>query len=153
LAAELVRQPVAAIAANSTATLVAKRTATTIPIVFQSGVDPIEIGLVSSLARPEGNVTGVSFFASRLEAKKLELMHELMPPAALIAFLGNANNPQIERLEQDVQTAARVLARHILVIRVGKRADFQAAYATMMEQMHARSSLQVIHFLTARGKT
>jgi putative ABC transport system substrate-binding protein len=134
LAAELVRQPVAAIAANSVAALVAKRTTTTIPIVFQCGVDPIDIGLVSSLARPEGNVTGVSFFATRLEAKKLEVMHELIPPAALIAFLVNTNNPQIERLEHEVQTAAHVLGRRILVIRVGKQADFQAAYATMMEQ-------------------
>jgi ABC transporter substrate binding protein len=134
LVAELVRRPVAAIASNSVAALVAKTATTTIPIVFQSGVDPVGIGLVSSLGHPGGNVTGVSFFASTMEAKKLEIMHELMPPAALIGLLVNTNNPQLERLEHDVQTAGRVLGRRILIVRAGKQADFQAAFATLTDQ-------------------
>jgi ABC-type uncharacterized transport system substrate-binding protein len=134
LVAELVRRPVAAIASNSVAALVAKTATTTIPIVFQSGVDPVGIGLVSSLGHPGGNVTGVSFFASTMEAKKLEIMHELMPPAALIGLLVNTNNPQLERLEHDVQTAGRVLGRRILVVRTGKQADFQVAFDTLTEQ-------------------
>jgi putative tryptophan/tyrosine transport system substrate-binding protein len=134
LAAEFVRRPVAAIAANSVAALVAKRATTTIPIVFQSGVDPVELGLVSGLGHPGGNVTGVSYFASTMEAKKLEVLHELMPQAALIAILVNANNPQAERQVREVQTASRVLGRRILIVRASKPDDFQAAFATMTDQ-------------------
>ena len=79
LAAELLRRPVAAVAANSIAALSVKSLTTTVPIVFQSGIDPVAAGLVASLGHPGGNATGVSFFASTMEAKKLELLRELMP--------------------------------------------------------------------------
>ena len=79
LAAELLRRPVAAVAANSIAALSVKSLVATVPIVFQSGIDPVAAGLVASLGHPGGNATGVSFFASTMEAKKLELLRELMP--------------------------------------------------------------------------
>ena len=134
LAVELVRRPVVAIAANSVAALAAKAVTTTIPIIFQSGVNPLGVGLVSSLAHPGGNITGVSYFASALEAKKLEVMHELLPQADLIAALINANNPQAERQSQDLQTAGHVLGRRILVIRAISQDDFGAIFANMKEQ-------------------
>ena len=134
LATELVRRPVAAIAANSVAALAAKAVTTTIPIIFQSGVNPLGVGLVSSLAHPGGNITGVSYFASALEAKKLEVMHELLPQADLIAALINANNPQAERQSQDLQSAGHVLGRRILVIRAVSQDDFGPIFANMKEQ-------------------
>lgn len=134
LAAELVRRPVTAIAANSVAALAVKAATATIPIVFQSGVDPVGIGLVSSLGRPGGNATGVSYFASTLEAKKLEIVHELTPKAALIALLVNANNPQVDRQTNDVQIAGSTLGRRTLVIPVRDQADFEQAFTIMREQ-------------------
>jgi putative ABC transport system substrate-binding protein len=134
LAAELVRRPVTAIAANSVAAMAVKAATATIPIVFQSGVDPVAIGLVSSLGRPGGNATGVSYFASTLEAKKLEIMHELTPQAALIALLVNANNPQVERQTSDLQSAGSTLGRRTLVVPVGGQADFERAFTSMREQ-------------------
>ena len=110
LAADLIRRPVAAIAANSVAALSAKAATTTIPIVFQSGVDPVGLGLVSSLGHPGRNATGVSYFASTMEAKKLEVMHELISPERAIALLANANSPQVERQLQEVEAAGRTLA-------------------------------------------
>jgi putative ABC transport system substrate-binding protein len=134
LAAELIRRPVAAIAANSVAALRAKAATATIPIVFQSGVDPVAVGLVSSLGHPGRNVTGVSYFASVMEAKKLEVMHELVPQQATIAVLVNANNPQIERQRQEVEAAGRTLGRQVVVFSVASQADFEPAYSAMAEQ-------------------
>ena len=152
LAAELVQRPVAAIAANSVAALAVKAATATIPIVFQSGVDPVGIGLVSSLGRPGGNATGVSYFASTLEAKKLEIMHELMPQAALIALLVNANNPQVERQTNDVRTAGGTLGQRILVVPVRDQADFGPVFATMTEQGARALVIVGDPFLNSRRK-
>jgi putative ABC transport system substrate-binding protein len=117
LAAELVRRQVAVIFANNDPSTVAVRAATaTIPIVFISS-DPVQLGHVASLNRPGGNVTGVSILSARLEAKRLEFLHELSPKGAVIAVLINPNNPPAEGQLADVQAAASSLGREIQVLR------------------------------------
>jgi putative ABC transport system substrate-binding protein len=132
--ADLIRRPVAAIAANSIAALAAKAVTTTIPIVFQSGVDPVAIGLVASLGHPGGNATGVSYFASTLEAKKLEMLHEILPQTAAVALLVNARSPKAEDQSREIQVAGRILGRPILIFRVGDQIDFETAFAGIAQQ-------------------
>src|SRR3954452_961617 len=108
LAADLVGRKVDLIMTGSPpGALAAKSATSTIPIVFRSGADPIADGLVASLARPGGNLTGVSFIADELTAKRLELLSELVPRAGVIALLVNPNNPSADRIIRDVQEAAR----------------------------------------------
>jgi putative ABC transport system substrate-binding protein len=108
LAADLVGRKVDLIMANSPPSALAAKSATsTIPIVFRSGADPVGDGLVASLARPGGNLTGVSFVADELTAKRLELLSELVPRAGVIALLMNPNNATAERVIRDVREAAR----------------------------------------------
>jgi putative tryptophan/tyrosine transport system substrate-binding protein len=133
LAADLVRRGIAAIAANSVAAVAARAATSTIPIVFQSGIDPVVSGLVASLGHPGGNTTGVSFFASTLEVKKLEIVHELLPRDALIAVLVNPNNPQADVQADDMQAAAAMLKRPITVVKAGSEADINAAFAALKE--------------------
>ena len=116
LAADLIARKVAVIAAvagNNTA-LVAKTLTSTIPILFTSGVDPVKAGLVASLNRPEANVTGVSWFSAELGQKHIEVLHELVPKAELIALLLNPNNPEGAFYEQSAQNGARALGRRLL---------------------------------------
>jgi putative ABC transport system substrate-binding protein len=134
LAAELVRRQVALIAANSVSALVLKAATTTIPIVFQSGVDPVKIGLVASLGHPGGNVTGVSFFASTLEAKKLEVLHELVPRSEIIGALANPNNPEVEAQSDQILAASRVLGRRVLILRAGNERDLEAVFTELVKQ-------------------
>src|SRR5204862_396766 len=93
----------------------AKARATTIPIVFAIGADPVKVNLVASLNRPGGNVTGVTFFANTLVAKRLELLRELMPNARNIGFLVNPDNPNSKTDTEDVQAAARILGLELHV--------------------------------------
>jgi putative tryptophan/tyrosine transport system substrate-binding protein len=134
LAADLIRIPVAVIAANSVAALATRAATTTIPIVFQSGVDPLASGLVASLGHPGGNTTGVSFFASTLEVKKLEVVHELIPPAAVIAVLVNPNNPQAETQANELQAAGSMLRRQLMILKAGSEGDIDAAFAALAQQ-------------------
>jgi putative ABC transport system substrate-binding protein len=134
LAAELVRRPVAVIAANSVSAVAARAATTTIPIVFQSGIDPVVSGLVASLGRPGGNTTGVSFFASTLEVKKLELIHELIPEGATIAVLVNPNNPQADIQVRELEAAAGTLGRKIMILKPGSEAALDAAFATLTQE-------------------
>ena len=104
---DLIDRKVAVIAANSPSALAAKTATTTIPIVFTTGDDPVNLGLVASLSRPRGNVTGVTFFGGALVAKQLELLHELIPQATMISVLVNPSFPGAAFQLRDVQEAAR----------------------------------------------
>jgi ABC-type uncharacterized transport system substrate-binding protein len=111
LAADLVADPVAVIVALSPpAAAAAKAATTTIPIVFAMGADPVDLGFVSSLSRPGGNITGVTFVVNTLGAKRLEQLRELVPGATIIGFLMNPGNPSSESQTRDVQVAARAAA-------------------------------------------
>ena len=132
LAAELVRLKVAVIlAVGGTASAVAAKAATaTIPIAFANGGDPVKVGLVPSLNRPGGNVTGVSFFVTTLGAKRLEVLRELAPTAAAIGFLVNPTNPNIAAEADDVQEAARALNLQLHVENATNDQDIDAAFAS-----------------------
>jgi putative ABC transport system substrate-binding protein len=112
----------------------AKTATATIPIVFTTGDDPVKVGLVASLSRPAGNLTGVSVFAARLGSKRLELLHEMVPTASPIAVLVNPTNPDTEDEAKDIEEAARNLGIQILVVRAGKADGLDRAFATLMQQ-------------------
>jgi putative ABC transport system substrate-binding protein len=133
LAAELVHRNVALIAtAINAAALAAKATTTTIPIVFATGVDPVEIGLVASLNRPGGNVTGISFLSAELVEKRLALLHELVPAAARVAVLVNPTDPvRTESTTKDVEAAARTIGLQIRVLNASTSREIDAAFATL----------------------
>jgi putative tryptophan/tyrosine transport system substrate-binding protein len=134
LVADLVDRKVAVIAANSPSALAAKAATTTIPIVFQSGSDPVQLGLVASLNRPGDNVTGVSFFATVLEAKRLDLLHQLIPQATVIGLLVNPNFPGSAFQLRDVQDAARTLRHPIHVLYASTSNEINTAFAAIAQQ-------------------
>jgi putative ABC transport system substrate-binding protein len=135
LAAELVRRQVAVIAAASTYSAFAANAATTTtPIVFLVGEDPVRLGLVASLARPGGNLTGINNFAGELTVKRLELLREMVPGAARIAVLVNPANIAIETTLRDVQSAARVMGLQIQVLNASTSREIDAAFATFVRE-------------------
>ena len=135
LAAELVRRQVAVIAATSTYSAFAANAATTTtPIVFLVGEDPVRLGLVASLARPGGNLTGINNFAGELTVKRLELLREMVPGAARIAVLVNPANIAIETTLRDVQSAARVMGLQIQVLKASTSREIDAAFATFVRE-------------------
>jgi putative tryptophan/tyrosine transport system substrate-binding protein len=137
LAAELVHRKVAVIATPgaTVATLAAKAATDTIPIVFVAGGDPVELGLVRSINRPGGNLTGVAFLATEYAAKRLELLHELVPAAALIAVLVNpANLINAEVHKGKIQEAARVLGVRLLILNASSQSDIEAAFVTLVQE-------------------
>jgi len=131
---DLIRRPVAAIVGDAVAMLVAKAATTTIPIVFTAGGDPVREGLVASLNRPGGNVTGVHFFGGVLGAKRLELLRQLAPNAATIAMLVYPNTPNTEAERKDVQAAAQAIGQQLVVLDVTSDRDIDTAFATLVQR-------------------
>jgi putative tryptophan/tyrosine transport system substrate-binding protein len=135
LVADLVADPVAAILAlGPPAALAAKAATRNIPIVFAIGADPVRLGLVSSLNRPGGNITGVTFFINTLGAKRLELLRELMPSATIIGFVVNPSNPTSESQISDVQAAARAHGIELLILNAGSERDIDAAFTSFVQK-------------------
>jgi ABC-type uncharacterized transport system substrate-binding protein len=134
LAAHLVQAQVSAIITPGlTPTLAAKAATTTIPILFAVGTDPVQVGLVASLNRPGGNLTGVNQFNSELVAKGLSLLHELVPNATTIAFLENPNNPIDQLIERDVREAARVIGLQIQTLKASNVREIDAAFESLQQ--------------------
>jgi putative ABC transport system substrate-binding protein len=133
--ADLVQRKVAVIAATSTpAALAAKAATTTIPIVFETGSDPVQLGLVSSLNRPGGNVTGVTFLAQEVVPKSLELLRELLPTARVIALLVNPADPALaEANTSDALAAAHTLGLELHVLNASSERDFEGVFAKLIE--------------------
>jgi putative ABC transport system substrate-binding protein len=135
LATELVSRKVTVLYAVSNAAAYAAKAATlTIPIVFLSGGDPVEIGLVASLNRPEGNATGVTLFLNELAAKRLELLREALPSVAVIAFMVNPTNPRAKVNTSELQAAAQAARQNILIVNVSHESEFDAAFATLTQR-------------------
>ena len=143
LADDLVRRRVSVIAATSTpANLVAKAATSTIPIVFTAGGDPVQLGLVASLNQPGGNVTGVTQLAVELAPKRLEVLHELVPTASVIALLVNPNDPtQTETVSRETESAARRLGLQIHIVQASAERDLEGVFAIFPEM---RASALVI---------
>ena len=135
LAADLVRRQVAVIAATggNNSALVAKTTTSTIPIVFTSSDNPVERGLVASINRPGGNVTGVSWFDAELGPKRLGLLHELVPNVTIVALLINPNNPESVRQPAELQEAVRVIGLQLVVLTATNAGDIEAAFMAMVQ--------------------
>jgi ABC-type uncharacterized transport system substrate-binding protein len=134
LATDLVRRQVTVMAATSTpAALAAKAATSAIPIVFTTAADPVAVGLVDSLSRPSGNATGVNIYLSHLGAKRLELLRELVPNAAIIGMLVNPNFPDAESQSKDVKEAARTLGQQVHIVNANSEGDFNQAFATFIE--------------------
>jgi putative tryptophan/tyrosine transport system substrate-binding protein len=135
LAADLVRRQVAVIAATggNNSALVAMQATSTIPIVFTSSDNPIERGLVASINRPGGNVTGVSWFNAELGPKRLGLLHELVPNATIVALLINSNSPESVRQPAELQDAARAIGLQLVVLTATTTGEIDTAFTTMVQ--------------------
>ena len=134
LANELVQRSVSVLFASGNASaFAAKRATSIIPVVFAVGNDPVEMGLINSLSRPDGNVTGVSFFTT-LVGKRLELMRELTSPSATIAYLQDINNPAAEIEAKEFQTTARKIGQPVIIFKVKDGADIETAFVAAKDK-------------------
>jgi putative ABC transport system substrate-binding protein len=131
LVTDFIRRPVAVFVGNLAPALAAKAATTSVPIVFLEGGDPVKDGLVTSLNRPGGNVTGVTFLGGTLGAKRLELLRELVPKATTIAMLVNPNIANTEAERRDVLAAAKAVAQKLIVLDVGSIRDLETAFAEL----------------------
>jgi putative tryptophan/tyrosine transport system substrate-binding protein len=137
LALELVRRPVAVIASLGSAAqaVIARTTTTTIPIVFIVAEDPVRLGLVASLARPGGNMTGINMFNNEITAKRLELLHQLIPGAVRVAaFVNPTSGPSAETAARDVDAAARAMGLQVQIYRATTSREIDATFATFEDQ-------------------
>jgi putative ABC transport system substrate-binding protein len=151
LIADLVQHKVSVIAATGTnAAVAAKRATTTIPIVFEMGSDPVELGLVASLSHPGSNVTGVTNFTVDLGSKQLGLLRELVPGTTAIAALMNPNFAGAEKELGDVEAAARILGLQLIVLRAGTEREIETVFATIAQQGVHALLVGIDPFLTAQ---
>jgi putative tryptophan/tyrosine transport system substrate-binding protein len=151
LAANLVRRQVTVlVAGDGPSALAAKAATTAIPIVFNTGIDPIQVGLVPSLSHPGGNLTGFNLIAGPLPAKQLGILHELVPAAKTIAVLINPNNANAERDAATVQDAARTIGVQILVARAVAENDFETVFATLARERAGALLVNSDVFFTSR---
>jgi putative tryptophan/tyrosine transport system substrate-binding protein len=133
LAVDLVRRQVAVIVANPPSVLPAKAATTTIPIVFTTSLNPIEVGIVASLSRPGGNLTGITSLNVEVEPKRLELLHELVPTATVIGALVNPAGPNAEAQSKNLQAAARALGVQLHIFHASAERDFDAVFSNMAQ--------------------
>ena len=131
LVKDFIHRPVAVIAGNLDTALVAKAATTTVPIVFATGTDPVKDGLVTNLKQPGGNVTGVSFFAAAVGAKRLEQLRQLVPSATIIGVLETPDNTEDRK---DVEVAARAIGQQLIVLSATNAGEIQAAFATFAQR-------------------
>jgi putative ABC transport system substrate-binding protein len=151
LAAELVRRQVTVIAAPQAASALAvKALTTTIPTVFIAPEDPVKLGLVASLARPGGNLTGFNLFSGELSAKRLELLRAMVPGAARVAVLVNPTNPALETTVRDVEAAARAMGLQIQVFNASTSGEINAAFASFARERPDAVFVQLDVFLNSR---
>jgi ABC-type uncharacterized transport system substrate-binding protein len=153
LAAELVRRRdgAIAVAGGATAAFAAKAATTTIPVIFGVSDDPVRLGLVASLARPDGNLTGINFLSAELTAKRLELLRELAPRAVLVAVLVNpVNATNTETTLRDVEPAARAMGLQIQVLNASTSREINAAFATIARERPDALFLPIDAFFTSR---
>ena len=152
LAAELVALKVDLIAASGgdASSRAAKDATSTIPIVFNSGDDPVATGLVASLARPGGNLTGISFLVVELHPKRLELLSDLVPQARVIGLLVNPDSPQTERVLRGMQEAARAKGIQLLVVKASTGSEIDAAFAALSQQAPGALVVQADPFFNSR---
>jgi putative tryptophan/tyrosine transport system substrate-binding protein len=152
LAAELVRRHVVVIVANTPGNLAAKAATSTISIVFTTGGDPVQMGLVASLNRPGGNVTGVTQLASEVVGKRLEVAHEMVPTATVIAVLLNPTNPYAEAQLRDLQAAARTLGLQLHVLNASVERDLDTVFASLVQRVAGALVINNDPFFESRSK-
>ena len=153
LAADLVRRPVnVLVATGGTASAIAAKPIipAMIPLVFAMGGDPVELGIVSSLARPGGNATGVSFLVNALAAKQIQLLQELAPRAAVIGFLVNPNSPNLASEMKEAQSAVAAFGHKLVVVKVSTESEFDQAFGTLVQARVAALFVEVDAFFTDR---
>jgi putative ABC transport system substrate-binding protein len=154
LAADLVRRQVAVIASigGTPAALAAKAATTTIPIVFQLGIDPVAVGLVTSLSRPGANLTGVTSLGAELAPKQLEVLHELIPAATSLALLVNPATPVAATVARSVQVAASTLGMELHVLHASADRDFDAMFTTLARLGAGGLVISTDSFFNSRGE-
>ena len=152
LAAELVRRPVGVLVTTGgeAAALAAKAATRTIPIVFSVGRDPVKLGLVASYNRPGGNITGVNILAATLEAKRIELLHDLLPQATALGLVVHPDNPAVERQIHDAEAAARRLDLQLQVVRVRTDGDIDVVFKALARQHVAAVAVTAGPFFDTR---
>jgi putative ABC transport system substrate-binding protein len=155
LAKDLVRRQVNVIVApgSTPAALAAKAATATIPIVFQVGIDPVAAGLVTSLARPGGNVTGVTNINTELASKRLELLRELVPKATIAALLVNPTSPEITKaVSSDLESTARTLGLELHIVQASTDSDFDTVFATLAQRRVGALVIAPDAFFISRGQ-
>ena len=151
LLAELLQRPASVIVADNVSAIAAKAATTMVPIVFATGGDPVRAGLVASLNRPGGNVTGVSFFSGETGSKRRELLRQLVPNAALIAVLMNPDTPTGEAERKDLLAAAQTIGQQLIVLNATSDGDIESAFATMVQRRAGALLLGASALLNSRA--